>query len=81
MMLTMLLLFVVDPLCRMTYDIPLQFYCNVKEFLKALDEETLPGGSKYNLMADGVRLTDKEKKDIVKKAKAYRTGELAGRPK
>ena len=64
---------------RMTYDIPLQFYCNVKEFIKALDEKTLPGGAKYNLMADGVKLTVEEKKDIAKKSKAYRTGELAGK--
>lgn len=66
---------------RMTYDIPLQFYCNVKEFLKALDEKTLPGGSKYNLMAEGTRLSIEEKKGIVKKSKAYRTGKLAGGPR
>jgi hypothetical protein len=66
---------------RMTHDIPLQFYCNVEEFVNAIDEKTLPGGTKYNLMSDGIRLNDEDKKDIIKKAKAYRTDKLAGRPK
>ncbi len=66
---------------KMTYDIPLQFYCTVKEFTAALEENTLPGGSKYNLMMDGVKLGPEEKEDIIKNSRAYRTDKLAGKPK
>ena len=66
---------------KMTYDIPLQFYCTVKEFTAALEERTLSGGSKYNLMMDGVKLDPEEKEDIIKKSRAYRTDKLAGKPK
>ncbi len=66
---------------KMTYDIPLQFYCTVKEFSEALEEKTLPGGTKYNLMMDGINLSKEEKKYIIKKSRAYRTDKLAGKPK
>ena len=66
---------------KMTYDIPLQFYCTVKEFIEALEEKTLPGGTKYNLMMDGIDLSKEEKEDIIKKSRTYRTEKLAGRPK
>ncbi len=66
---------------KTTYDIPLQLYCNLGEFVKALEEESLPGGIKYNIFTSGEKISFEDKNSLFKKIKKYRTEDLKGRPK
>lgn len=66
---------------KVTNDIPLQFYCELDEFIKALDEHTLPGGTKYNIFSGTGNVSQRQKSQIAKKAKAYRTKRYNARPK
>ena len=66
---------------KTTNDIPLQLYCNLGEFIKALEEESLPGGVKYNIFTSGEEVRVEDKNSLSKKIKKYRTEDLKGRPK
>jgi hypothetical protein len=63
---------------KITFDIPLQMYCDLGEFVKALKEETLPGGVKYNIFTTGEKINIEELNELAKKAKNYRTQEYKG---
>ena len=58
---------------KITGDIPLQIYCYFAEFVKALEEKTLPGGVKYNVFTSGEKISIEDKNNIFKKIKQYRT--------
>lgn len=64
-----------------TYDIPLEMYCNFDEFIKALDEKSLPGGVKYNVFTSELKLLPDELNELINKVKKYHTNRLAGKPK
>jgi len=66
---------------KTTHDIPLQLYCGIKEFLKALDDRSLPGGIKYNIFTEGSNLSIEEKSSIIDKVKKYRTSKYKAKPK
>ena len=66
---------------KMTNDIPLQIYCRLEEFIRALVEKTLPGGVKYNIFTAGEKISSEEKNSLIKKVREYRTGKLSGKPK
>ncbi|MCL5772125.1 MAG: hypothetical protein M1479_07615 [Actinobacteria bacterium] len=67
---------------RQTFNIPLEMFCNYKEFIKALEEKTLPGGVKYiMLVEDPENFSVAYLNDLMKKVKKYRTMALAGKPK
>ena len=63
-----------------TYDIPLHIRdCKIDEFLKALDEKTLPGGAYYNVyVPDDADVS--ELNAIMKKIRKYKAGKLSGKP-
>ena len=64
-----------------TFDIPLQIYCSLKQFTGALEEKSLPGGVKYNILTDKNEINIEEANDLMDKIKKYQTRDLAGKPK
>ncbi|MCL6088125.1 MAG: hypothetical protein M1475_06900 [Actinobacteria bacterium] len=66
---------------KTTFDIPLQMYCSLKEFISALNERSLPGGIKYNIFTSGEKISTDEINLLLKKIKSYRTRELAAKSK
>ncbi len=66
---------------KTTNNIPIQMYCNLKEFVCALNEKTLPGGIKYNIFTSGENISIEEIDHLLKKIKDYRTSDLAAKPK
>jgi hypothetical protein len=65
---------------KITNDIPLQLYCNLDEFIKALEEKSLPGGVKYNIFTSGENISIEDKNNLFKKIEKYRTEDLKGKP-
>jgi len=67
---------------KQTFDIPLEMFCGYTEFMKALEEKTLPGGIKYIILLDDPkRFSIEFLNDLMKKVKKYRTKALMGKPK
>jgi hypothetical protein len=65
----------------MSFDIPLEMLCSFPDFVKALEDRTLPGGVRYNVRMAGVRASITGINRIMEEVRAYRTTSLAGRPK
>jgi hypothetical protein len=65
----------------LTFDIPLEMLCTFTDFAKALEDRSLPGGVRYNVLMPGGKASVEEINRVMEKVRAYRTTSLAGRPK